>query len=407
MSTGHATLSPSSRHRWQRCPGSVKAESLFPEDSSNAASVDGTHSHTLLEHMLKNPVPGGFVGLVLKDHDGEFVVDKDRLERVQFAIDYIKTIPGMPVTEQRVDPFPILGRFDMSGTVDVQIVTDEWLTLIDYKDGMNPVDAKDNPQLEQYGFGVIPNREWIPNMRFVIIQPKLRLKGMTGISVHEMPTAEFLAKTDQIIQEAIATDDPNAPLVPGEVQCKYCKAKGTCTALVNQTLASSGITFEDLSKEAADIEPNTLSDQRIREVLEAAPLIRQMIEGVEKEALRRFEAGLPIEGLKAVRGRGTRGWALEEDVIAEKLKKMGLPKDIIWKQSLISPAQAEKATWEKRDGTKVSLTDRQVKIIKSEYIKSSDGKIQIVPEADERKAVAISAAGMFADLSVPSFLLPI
>ena len=405
--SSHSKLSPSSRHRWMRCPGSVREEAKFPESSSNAASIDGTHTHTCLDIAIKNPVPGIFVGRKLTDHDGEFVVDAERLERVEFALNYIKSRPGMPVAEERVDPAPILGRFDMSGTVDVQMVTDDCIELIDYKDGINPVQAKDNPQLEQYGFGVVVNREQIPRIRFTIIQPKARHKGAPGISSHEMPMWEFLAKKEQIIEEAAATDDPNAPLVPGEAQCKYCKAKGTCAALVNQTLASSGITFEDLSKEAADVEPTTLPDERIKEILEAAPLIRQMIEGVEKEALRRFKAGLPIVGLKAVHGRGTRAWSLGDAEIAEKLKKFGLPKEVIWKATLITPAQAEKATWEKRDKTKVQLTERQLRVMQTEYIKKSDGKIQIVAESDERQSVTISPAGLFADLSIPSFLQPI
>ena len=87
-----------------------------------------------------------------------------------------------------------------------------------------------------------------------------------------------------------------------------------------------------------------MSDEELREIIEAAPLIRQMLAGAEEEALRRFEAGMPVAGLKAVNGRGSRAWAFPEEEMADKLKRMGIPKDVLWKTTLISPAQAEKAS---------------------------------------------------------------
>ena len=53
MSTAHAKLSPSKRHRWAACPGSIREEAAYPDERSGAAAIDGTHSHTLLEHCVK------------------------------------------------------------------------------------------------------------------------------------------------------------------------------------------------------------------------------------------------------------------------------------------------------------------------------------------------------------------
>ena len=49
----HATLSPSKRHRWAACPGSVREERAYPEDRSGPAAIDGTHTHTLLDKCIK------------------------------------------------------------------------------------------------------------------------------------------------------------------------------------------------------------------------------------------------------------------------------------------------------------------------------------------------------------------
>lgn len=157
--------------------------------------------------------------------------------------------------------------------------------------------------------------------------------------------------------------------------------------VVNQTL--------DVAQQSADKDPATMDDQQIRQIMEAAPLMRQLLEAVEKEALRRLEAGQSIPGLKLVHGRGSRAWALPEEEMAEKLVKMGIPKTAIYETKLVTPAKAEKLTWEKRDGTKVSLTDRQLKRLDQEYVAKLAGKLTVVPESDSRPAVITNAAPMF------------
>jgi hypothetical protein len=158
--SGHAQLSPSKRSRWALCPGSIREEAKYPEEESGEAAVDGTHSHTLLETCIKSGMDAAlYVGQSLFDHEGQFKVDADRAARVQIAIDYIRnqSMNGMftVISETRVDPAHLLGRDDLSGTVDVQIIAGEMLELIDYKDGMGIVSAEGNMQLEQYAYGVL------------------------------------------------------------------------------------------------------------------------------------------------------------------------------------------------------------------------------------------------------------
>ena len=167
----------------------------------------------------------------------------------------------------------------------------------------------------------------------------------------------------------------------------------------------------DVAQQSADKDPTTMSNDQIRQIMEAAPLMRQLLEGVEKEALRRLEAGIAVPGLKLVHGRGSRTWALPEEEMAEKLIKMGIPKSAIYETKLVTPAKAEKLTWEKRDGTKVSLTDRQLKRMDQEYVSKLAGKLTVVPESDSRPAVITNAAPMFSAVeaapaaeSLPSWL---
>ena len=424
MST-HAQLSPSKRHRWALCPGSVREEAKYPDERSGAAAIDGTHSHTLLEHCIKAGLanPLNMIGVKLKDDDGEFVVDQSRAERVKVAIDYIaQKLPAEVISEKRVSPEWFTGRNDLSGTVDCQIVTNSVLEIIDYKDGMAPVLAEDNLQLEQYAIGKLaecklaintPNLYPWREVHMVIIQPKLALRGLNPVVSWIVPVAYLLDRVKTLTLEAMATDAPNAPLVPGESQCKYCRAKGSCSALASNVMKEIGVMFQpvtvttnvlDVAQQSANKDPAVMSDDQIRQIMEAAPLMRQLIEGVEKEAQRRLESGQSIPGLKLVNGRGSRAWTLDDDQIAEKLIKMGIPKTAIYETKLVSPAKAEKLTWEKRDGTKVTLTDRQLKLMNQEYVAKLAGKLTVAPESDSRPAITTNAAPLFSAVETPAEL---
>ena len=126
----------------------------------------------------------------------------------------------------------------------------------------------------------------------------------------------------------------------------------------------------------------------------AAPLVRQMIESVEEEALRRLKAGQAIPGLKVVHGRGSRSRALPEEEMAAKLTGMGIPKSAIWETKLVTPAKVEKLKWEAtKAGEKVQkqLSERQLKTLDTEYVAKVAGKLTVVPESDARQAVVLDA----------------
>jgi hypothetical protein len=431
MST-HAKLSPSKRSRWALCPGSIREEAKYPDTGSGPAAVDGTHSHTLLEHCIKTGLsdPMDQVGETFTDHEGTFKVDADRAARVKVAVDYImqQSMNGLfeVISEEKVDPEYLLGRKDLSGTVDCQIFGDDWLELIDYKDGMGVVSAEGNLQLEQYAYGVLagyklPHNVTYPfsTVRMTIIQPKLALRGMPPITSYEVPVRHLMDRAGTIVAQAAATDRPDAPLVPGESQCKFCRAKGSCSALANNVMKEVGIMFQpvvtqtlDVAQQSADKDPSAMDDAQIAQIMEAAPLMRQLLEGVEKEALRRMQAGQVIPGLKLVNGRGSRAWALPEEEMAEKLVKMGIPKGAVYETKLVTPAKAEKLTWSKRDGTEVQLTERQLKRMEQEYVVKMAGKLTVAHESDSRPAVVTNAAPLFSAVeaapaaeSLPSWLL--
>lgn len=397
--SAHDQLSPSARHRWGKCAASVRACLPYLKEGgkSSPSAIDGTHSHTLLEHCLKHhgdiADPGIFIGTILGDHEGSFSVDKARADRVRVAVNYIRERALFAkdidvLSEQRVDPASLVQRKDMSGTVDVQLREPTILEVIDYKDGYKPVIAEGNPQLQQYAVGVLAeymntNTSWPDHIRLTVIQPKSPPDQQ--IVSHIYTLAEVLGFAVDMSLEAGRTDDPNAPFTPGESQCSYCPHAGACQAHIDYSLSKAGVKFGavEVAVQGAKADPHTMSDEQLRELVEGAPLIRKMLEMAEAEALTRITAGHPIGGLKVVHGPGRRAWKLDEEGTAKRLTMMGIPKSAVWKLTLVSPAQVEKLSWESK-GEQKQLSERQLKTLTNEYITKSEGKLTVVPEADWR-----------------------
>ena len=416
----HAKLSPSAAHRWRLCPGSVREEANYVRDPSvpnSPAAVDGTHTHSLLEQCLINArQPFEFIGITMTDDDGSFTVDAERAERVQFALDYIKsrrTIHTSIQSEQQVRLGPLFGRDDMDGTLDACLISPDVLEIVDYKDGVGEVSAFKNPQLEQYLWGMIAElgegAPLPPVFRMTIIQPKLRMFGKSGIDYYEVNREEFIAGIEQLKSDAAATDHPLAPLIPGEKQCQWCKHKSNCEALSSQVMSKIGMEFNKIPMivQAAELPtPKDFDNQRLRQLIEAMPMITGWLETVEEEALRRLEGGDKIDGIKAVRGRGSRSWALDDEAIEAKLNKMGVPKGEIWQTKLISVAQLEKLSWKNRAGENKSLTPKQKSLVESELVATSQGSLKVVSAADKRPAVEfVKAESEFDKVeSLPSWL---
>lgn len=408
----HDEFSPSKRHQFKHCPGSVREQAKYPEKSSGLSAIDGTHSHTLLETCIKKGLISAqtLIGETLEDHEGVFKVDVDRADRVDVAIEYIKgrlQILEKPtvISESRVNPERLIGHDDASGTVDVQIRSKFILELIDYKDGMMPTDARE--QLEQYAVGVLAELEEhkIKTIVLTVVQPKLQYKGLDPISSIELPVETVLNDVAKSLADEITlAKSENAPLIPGEKQCKFCRAKGGCAAFAGNVMSEVSIMFSpvkteeqpslDIVQQSSDKNPATMDNDQLRQILEAAPLLRQLIDAVEDEAQRRLEAGQKIPGLKLVHGRGSRVWAYDEEEMAKKLVAMGIPKGTIYETKLVTPAKAEKLSWEKRDGTKVQLSKKQLARL-DEYITKMTGKLTVAPESDSRPAVEVNVASLF------------
>jgi len=175
---------------------------------------------------------------------------------------------------------------------------------------------------------------------------------------------------------AVASD---APRVPGEKQCKFCKAKGDCPALAK----AASEAFEEYS------DADQLTGEEIAEVLPQLKMIEDWISAVREKAHEIIEQGGEVPGYKLVEGRrGNRAWSDASKVEDILKNSMRLRDDEAYDMKLISPTTAEKR-----------LTARRFDRLK-EYIHRADGKPQLVQSTDKRPALAfVATADDFDDVS--------
>src|SRR6056297_758862 len=303
----HAKLSPSTAYRWLKCPGSVQASEGIADKSSPYAQ-EGTLAHQIAEACLTN--------LTNPMEYKDTKMGEDMAEHIATYVDYVNSINGYHSYEQKVDFSHLVP--DGFGTVDALIIDGEKIHVIDLKYGKGvQVFAEDNPQLMLYAIGAYSEVEMLHDIKKIImhvVQPRL-----DHIDVWET-TPEALLSWGQWVQERanLALSD-DAPFCPGETQCRFCLAQGTCKALYDYSVKVIGQEFEDLS----DSIPGKLPEAKIREVLENAGLIRGWLNAVEDHVFNMLNEGQTFKGYKLVEGRSLRKWKDEEQTAKLLEKELG------------------------------------------------------------------------------------
>lgn len=372
--TKHAKLGASNAHRWLNCPGSVAAEWDIPDQTSPFA-IEGTAAHELSELvLLSNKEPQDWIGKAL-DEMSDWVVDEEMANYVQVYTDYCRAIAKEAdevFTEQTVSYEDWVPQGFGTNDFGALFLKDKRIKIADLKYGKGvQVDAENNPQAMLYALGTYAEYGWLADFEWIdiaIVQPRLDHISEWSISVKDLlKWAEWVSQRAEI---ALSDD---AERVPGEKQCRFCKAKASCKALMKYTEDIIMAEFDDLDDMPS---PDTLSDKDLRRVLEAKSMIEGWLGSVETVVRERLEAGETFDGFKLVEGRSLRKWGNEQTAAEVLTEALGV--DVAFKSTLISPAQAEKAL--KKDERKL-LDDLVVK---------PAGKPTLVPESDKRPAINLT-----------------
>jgi hypothetical protein len=395
----HAKLSPSGAHRWMACPGSVALEAPFPDTSSDFAR-EGTAAHELAAMVLEAIEPDAqrYVGLQIEYEDhGEKVVWRVTQDMADHVDDYVKLVReyaegGELLVEQRVGIGHLTGEEGAGGTSDAIIIKGREILVVDLKYGMGvKVDANENPQLMMYALGALNEYDIIGDfdtVTMVIHQPRLN-----HVSEYCIPVEQLLAFGDEVRHASDRARWDDADVVPGEKQCKFCKAKAVCPALraeITEVVGgSAAATLDEFAAFLPEVVDMQTGDNYLPIAMSKVALVEDWCKAVRAETERRLLAGQTVDGYKLVEGkRGHRKWVSEAD--AENLfKSFRLRQDEMYDLSLISPTKAEKM-FKQNPKRWAKVTD---------LITQSVGKPSVAIATDKRPAMVVqSVADDFSDL---------
>ena len=398
----HADQPPSSAHQWLRCPLSVLAQKNIPNESSSY-SEEGTAAHEYAALWLETGMPpilpwkakNGF------EFSNDPQVSGDQIDAIREYVTKVLELKGDGnlFIEQRTSIEFLTGEEGACGTTDAFILSKDGKTvrIVDLKFGQGVrVDAKDNPQIQMYVLGVLNQFEVVlgnvERIYGVIIQPRLDHYSECEYSWDELRDfAEDVKFKSNFIQRTLngtVKIIPEQDYVPGEKQCRFCRAKATCPALAEHTMKILAEDFVSLdNKPIAKLEKSLaklehIDNAKLAWFMQNLGLVEDWIAAVRGRVEAELFAGREVPGFKIVAGkRGNRKW--DNESLAEKaMIEMEVAPAEMYRTKLISPADAEKALKKKQPAKWAKL---------SELITQSEGSPSVAPSTDPRPALSITA----------------
>ena len=377
-------VGPSAAHRWSRCTASPQyildnADQLA-EDSSVYAD-EGTLAHDVANRMLtEQPVPADVPEIMIKHVSGY----------AQYVMSHY-TAGSTLLVEQKV---PLFYLPDRNGLVDASIRRPDGIFIDDLKYGVGvSVYAYENEQLAIYAESLI--QLWEVALDFpddlpvhlTIYQPRDR-NDSEPVRTWSLTRGELRTFAAELGRKAAIALSGNGTFGPSDKACKFCSAKGICTAYGNEGLVA-------LPEEVRPIPmPDVKSltrEQRVR-VLGAKKLLKDWLEAVEDQEVGDLMAGATPMGYKLVNGKSNRVWKDAE--AAQTLLSNHLGIDTTRPRAdLISPKQAEEAL----KGIELSA---RFKTRLQSLIGKPEGKPTLVSEDDKRPALDYSTAQGLENLDV-------
>lgn len=365
----HCKLSASASSRWMNCPGSVEAEKDLTSVKHDSA-IEGTFAHMLAELCLNNDKDSkNYFNLELTlEGDGEittYQVDLDMCKYVQEYLDYVRsyeTKSSKLYIEHEVK-YSFLDKSEQNrlwGTSDCILINEDnnAMHVFDLKYGLrDETTAYNNSQLLIYALAAYKDLEAVNKIKRIeihIVKPR-----QYHIS-SDVKTVEELLKFEELLKDKVTQAlNPKSKRIAGAKQCKWCKARYTCSTLDDYNFNIVGDEFDDLSK---------ISDERYKQILDNKQLIERFLKDVKSHIEMRLMGGGKLGGYKLVQSRSKRKW-----------------KDGVDLESLIG----EKAYNKKLIGITEASKILDVQTIDKLTTKSND-KLQLVSDEDSRESVDIT-----------------
>lgn len=420
--TEHSLLGPSGSKKWMGCPAALVVEKDIPNESGQAAingTSMHTVSEVVLNRIIaggKKLSAKTYKGCYVENEGkgpvkahpkapkGGVLVNDDMVKQCDAYIDHwrpLLEVAEFVQLEMRADLTRILhpgfeidgNKVKTFGTADMVMVmkkTDGSYMLIvgDLKTGRHKVEAKENKQLMLYALGLLRKLQTmydITTVRLVIFQPYCGGASEWDITVEALDIfAKFASKRAVAALDAYSRGKKGltrADFRPSVDACQWCRFADQCSARAKaaiDTMTQPTATDDDLEDEApkaTDREarkaarrakrgkkeeaPGAMSAAELRKAYEGLDAMRQHIKAIESAVFKAVMAGDGESlGLKMVAGKeGNRKWADESEVI-EVFTKARIKRDVMYKETLLSPTDAEKVLKDEKPKVWAKLCDK-------------------------------------------------
>lgn len=387
----HALLSPSGSKKWLGCSASLLCEKDIPNESGQAA-INGTAMHTVSEDLLNRTMKGYPVGA--EYYKGVYVLDEGKgpikavagkppkgavLINDEFvtmigrytdyalgiisAAEYVKIemraeltkilhpgyiSAGLPASESAPGDPGVVKTFGTADLVAVIPRTDGSFMLLvgDLKTGRHAVDAKENKQLMLYALAILAKLRRLYDItlvRLVIFQPYCGGPSEWDITPEGLEIfAKFASKRAIEALDVYYGGKKNlkaSHFKPSADACQWCRFNEKCNARTKAAIQVGGTTATD--SDLGD-DNHEMTPEALKAAYEKLPELRQHIATIEKAMHAALFAGTKVPGYKLVTGgEGNRKWS-DASKVTETLEGARIKRDMMYKESLISPTDAEK-----------------------------------------------------------------
>jgi hypothetical protein len=384
MSTGsHALLSPSSAHRWSRCPGSVALTKDAPRTDTEA-SLDGTKAHDIAAWALREGKPVSKHPECPADWVRPLQGYVDRCNGLNaeiWRVEQTLTLdPILPGQFGSTDFWGYLPEYRRLHVVDLKFGLGE-VVFANYSEYDASIDAPNlfpNEQLLLYGFGAYSDASMFYEVDEIVLaidQP--RREHFSSITLTKEQLLRHAYRLGHIGQGILKADKDGTTMVlrPGERQCRWCPIRGTCQARADWHL--------DTFKEALDMQHDNggVATTHVHDMarwLAQFGDMEQWMHDVREEATRRLKSGIDVGGWKLVEGRARRVW--NENAGTKLPELLG---EKAWKSpELIGITEAEKILGKKTP-------------VMEEITTKMPGAPTLASPDDKRPAMRLSAADDF------------
>jgi len=275
--------SASSMKRTRRCPGWLALLKTIPKQEDNSADGDaGTSRHSMIELEI----------------DPETVDDKNEA----YVLAQSARLREKALREAGFDPEAVRPEKEVrywvhdehmlpvcSARLDYLAVGDDLGLIVDYKTLFgNHASAHQNEQLACQAVAAAEVHDF-NRVRVALIQPNLAPEKQ--LTQAEFTRTDLVYARAEVLRWSYAAMEPNAPRIPGPVQCENCPCRAHCPEAI-----AAGFVITVSAQ--ADID----TPENMAWLLDRAALADKVVKSIREKAKRMIEAGTVIPGWKVSPG---------------------------------------------------------------------------------------------------------